>query len=276
MYTEPEAQVTYRGQKAETGHGYDWLGNKTGAGGMTLTRVSDTRIECDLQFLKPFKSQADVAFDLHESGPAQTRVTWHMNSRLPIFMFWMQASMAGMIRSDYNRGLRLLKDYIELGVTGSSTQAFDIVSVEAQPYIGVQASTDMADISASMDKTFNSLVTGARDSDVTITGKPFSLYNKIDIKQGRCTYTAALPIAQLSTVALPLVSSTRPACSALKVVHTGPYRHLGNAWAVLMGEARHRKLKAHKGIPPFESYLNDPDTTLEADLITELYFPVRG
>ncbi|MFK7992778.1 MAG: GyrI-like domain-containing protein [Granulosicoccus sp.] len=72
-----------------------------------------------------------------------------------------------------------------------------------------------------------------------------------------------------------LVSRTTPACRALKAFHTGPYLHLANAWAMLMGEARYKKLKGLKSIPPFEIYLNDPDTTAPSELITERYLPLK-
>lgn len=275
LYMEPEATVTYRGSKGVPGHGYDWSGDKTGAGGMTLLKATNVRIDCNLAFLKPFKSQADVAFDLSETTPGNTQVTWHMDSSLPFFMFWMKGTMTGMIRSDYNRGLRLFKDYIEHGSIGSTTEIMNMVSVEPQPYVGVQASSSMESIAESMGITFASAISEAQSSSISITGSPFCIYNYMDIKQGRCKYTAALPVGELTVASSPLMSSVRPACTALKVVHTGPYHHLGNAWGTLMAEARQRKLKALKKVPPFEVYLGDTEMTVAADLVTEIYLPVQ-
>jgi len=97
----------------------------------------------------------------------------------------------------------------------------------------------------------------------------------MDIKTHRCEYTAALSTVEAVQVNAPLVSDFRPECSALKVIHAGPYRHLGNAWSVIMAEAKARKLKLQKSQVPFERYLNDPKEVNEDDLITEIYLPIK-
>lgn len=275
LYMEPDATVSYRGSPGELNHGYDWNGKKVGSGGMTLTKTSDVRIECDLQFLKPFKSEADVAFDLQSLADTNTRVSWHMKSSLPFFLFWMKATMSGMIQSDYDRGLNLLKDYLELKKITSTSQLTEISDVDPIHYVGSRGSTNMKDIAQAMGASFSAVVKLIDSESIQVNGVPLTIYNKMDIKRGVCHYTAALPTADPVSAKQPFVAATIPACRALKVVHTGPYRHLGNAWYVLMGEARFKKLKIRKSVPPFEIYLNDPDTTQEEELITELYLPVQ-
>ncbi len=276
LYIEPEANVTYRGTAGQLEHGYDWLGDKTGAGGMSLTRSDPHRIECDLQFLKPFKSQADVAFDLSVLTPKSTRVTWLMDSSLPFFLFWMKASMSGMIRADYSRGLTLLKDYVELDAIPSGTTPAAVVQVEALHHVGLQATSTMDEISLAMGKSFETLMAASTNGQFSMTGAPFCFYNKVDFKNQRFTYTAAIPCDNQSSVEPPLIAAERPACTALKVVHTGAYRHLGNAWSKLMAEAKAQKLKVQKSQPPFEHYLNDPADVNEADLITEIFLPLKS
>lgn len=273
LYMEPECKVTYRGNKGETGHGYDWSGQKVGAGGMTLLDSTDTLLKCDLKFLKPFKSQADVSFILEELNPKTTRVTWTMQSHLPFFMFWMTGTMTGMIHSDYRRGLALLKDYIELGRIRSSSTLFGLVDMPDSHYVGHRAMSDMSSISNTVESSFKLAKQGS--SSLTAAGTPFCIYHKVDMKNQSFDFTAAIPTDQLASVASPLSASTRPACRALKTVHVGDYVHLGNAWALLMSEARHRKLKTHRSQAPFEVYLNDPDETAPDELITELYLPLR-
>ena len=198
LYMEPGASVTYRGSKGELNHGCDWIGKKVGSGGMTLTNSTANRIECDLQFVKPFKSQADVAFDLDAIDEESTRVTWYMKSSLPIFMFWMKGTMSGMIRSDYNRGLTMLKDHLEIGNIPSSFTIAGIVDVESLSYVGCQGSTTMSDNSESMGASFAALAESVSSHSIDITGPPFCIYSQMDIKRNECDYTAAyLPLPQL-------------------------------------------------------------------------------
>ena len=275
LYIEPETAVSYRGEAGQAGHGFDWSGNKTGAGGMTLGKITEHLIECNLQFMKPFKSQADVAFELQPLSNSETRVSWLMNSKLPFFLFWMKNSMAGMIYSDYMRGLTLLKDYVELGGIGSQTTIGGIVHIDAIHYVGSRATCAMSEVSSSMEDSYTELIGSASRGRFTVDGAPFCLYDNVDFKSRQFTYTAALPIDQKVSVNAPLIYALRPACKALKVVHFGPYRHLGNAWSAIMAEAKAMNVKALKHQPPFEVYLNDPDDVDEADLITEIFLPLK-
>lgn len=273
---EPDAQVEYRGTKGQVDHGYDWNGRKVGAGGMTLTHISDTEVGCDLVFLKPFKSIASVRFEFQKIDADQTLVTWYMNSRLPIFLFFMTGTMSGMIRSDYRRGLAMLKDYVEDGQVPSHSAVEGIVELDAVDYVGCSATTPLSGISDSMKTSFGQLYSGLNAGSFVSSGKPFCFYRRMDYKRDTCQYTSAVPVAGRSELPALLVAGRRPACKALKVVHTGAYRHLGNAWSMLMSEARHGQLKVLKSISPFESYFDDPETIPAAQLVTELYLPLRS
>lgn len=275
LYTEPDATVNYVGNAGEAGHGYDWSGKKVGAGSMQLLSSDEHQMRCELTFLKPFKSRADVEFELQAHSAESTTVTWKMDSKLPFFMFFFKGVMTGMIRSDYNRGLLMLKDYIETGSVPSSTVIEGVIDASEQYYVGNRGESAMGELATSMEDKFSVLVKEASASSIDIDGAPMCFYHRMDIRKGRCGFTVALPTADPQSIGAGMESGHRPACKALKLVHTGAYRHLGNAWATIMGEARARKLKVNKQIVPFESYLNDPDTTDEKELITEVFLPVR-
>ena len=240
LYMEPESEVTFRGEVGEPGHGYDWQGIKTGAGGMTLLSSSAEQIQCDLQFLKPFKSTAKVAFDIEAAGNEGTKVTWYMDSSLPFFLFWMKSLMVGMIKSDYNRGLELFKDYIETGAIPSSTTVEGVVDVPEFHYIGTRAESAMAEIASSMNSSYQQLKEASIADQYSANYQPLCFYNSMNMKTHRCDYTAAIPTDNPVAASLPLISATNTDCRALKVVHKGPYRHLGNAWAMVMAEAREK------------------------------------
>jgi len=180
-----------------------------------------------------------------------------------------------MIQSDYKRGLALLKDYLETGSICSATTIDAIVDVEQVYYIGARGDATLDEIGPAMDKSFKSLLEASASNQFSIDDVPLCFYNSMDIKTHRCEYTAALTTFEAVKVDAPLVSDFRPECTALKVIHAGPYRHLGNAWSVIMAEAKARKLKVLKSQIPFERYLNDPSEVDEDDLITEIYLPIK-
>lgn len=275
LYLEPETEVTYRGEVAQPGHGYDWVGNKVGAGGMTLTDFDDQRIACDLQFLKPFKSFARVYFDLSEIEPGVTRITWHMDSRLPFFMFFMKNTMVGMIRSDYRRGLALLKDYLESGQIRSHSEFVGTVSVDECHFVGRRGNASLPTIADALEVAFEALDSAEQTAGFQRSGNALCFYDRMDYKSDSCSFTAALPVADGVPDPPSLMTGHRPACSALKVVHTGDYHHLGSAWAMLISESRHRKLKASRTVSPFEVYISDPAQVPGPERVTELFLPLR-
>lgn len=279
LYTEPGASIDYRGEPGTPGHGYRWEGERVGAGSMSLASLSANRIDMDLTFLKPFKSTAKVAFDLRTSG-ASTDVTWHMKSSLPFFLFFMRDSMVTMIKADYERGLLMLKDMLELGSIPSKTVSMGIVDVPEVAFVGHGGTTSMAQIGDAIASSCGTAASALHDAGNTIGGQPFTQYHTMDFKTSSCRYTAALPVAKpldsTSAISLPALAGHRAACRALKVVHTGAYRHIGNAWSTLHAELKASKLKPAKSPPPFETYGNDPDMTPEAELVTEIFMPLRN
>lgn len=276
LIMEPESKLTYKGSAGELGHGYDWEGQKVGSGGMVMSALDANRMEADLEFLKPWKSHADIAFDFKSIAERQTRVDWHMESSLPFFMFFMLGKMKAMIGNDYDRGLRMLKDYLENGSVPSVTKVEGVVDVPAVLYAGKSHQSSMADISDSMSASLPEVFNTVNAAGAEITGMPFSIYNKMDMVKSQCSYTAAIPVASAVALSNGVQCTERPACKALKVVHTGPYRHLGNAWSTGMSDMRHAKMKMDKQNPPFEVYVSDPANTAEQGLVTEIFIPVRG
>ena len=242
---------------------------------MTLTGTCLEQVDCDLEFLKPFKSSARVKFELRQISQNLTGVTWHMHSRLPIFLFFMTGTMTGMIRSDYRRGLAMLKDYVEEGEVHTRCTVEGVVKVDAVEFVGCRATTPLAQLPETMKSSFAQLYSGLEAGGFVSNGKPICIHGRMNYRRDTGTYTAAVPVSRVVSVASPLAAGQRPACSALKVIHTGPYRHLGNAWAMLISEARHRKLKALKSVAPFMRYCDDPESTPSMELVTELYLPLR-
>ena len=276
LYLERDAILTYEGTRGEPGHAYTWSGDKIGSGSMSLVSSTERKINYKLRFLKPFKSQADVSFDLAVVDDNKTQVSWLMDSSLPFFMFWMTGKMTAMIRADYGRGLTMLKDYIETGSVTSVCTAAEIVDVNTQSYIGRQAASSMSDIGEPMSEAIAQVVRAGKHYGAIDGGLPFVLYDKMNISENRCLCTTAIPTDGLQSVGSPLISGQLDACRALRVVHTGSHRHLSNGWSLAMNEMRRRKLKKARQIPPFERYLNNPDTTEDPKLMTEIYLPLRA
>lgn len=272
LITEPLAKVNIR----EDGKFYEWEGNIVGAGEMTVvTERTFDFIEYDLQFLKPWKSKAKVSFRLIPEGEG-TRVHWTMDSSLPFFLFWMKKMTIAFIGMDYDRGLLMLKEYIEEGKVHSELMVKGIENYTGCNYVGIRTTCPIDQLGEYNKADFESLMGFFRDKHPDlISDAPFTIYEKWSPVKNIVQYTAGVPVSSVpSDLPQGVIISNIPATKVHTIKHTGPYHYSGNVWSSQQARQRAKQFKANKKIPPFEVYLNSPVDTPPNLLETEVRFPV--
>ena len=272
LVTEPETQVTISADAKS----YEWQGKRTGEGNMKILKEEATKsLDVDLNFIKPWKSQADVRFELTEEG-GTTTVTWLMDSSLPFFLFFMKKMMVAMIGADYDRGLDMLKSYVETGSVPSTLGFLGNSSFEGCKYVGIERECSMDEMASNMQIDFEKLMEFRATNSDKISGDPFSIYHKWEFAKRRVSYTSGFPVSEFpADLSTDFITGEIPATQIRTVRHTGPYRFMGNAWATLYGMKQAKEFKHNKPIAPFEIYRNNPTEVLEGELITDVNFPVK-
>lgn len=275
LIMEPDATVAYSDRQGQIGATYGWSGILIGAGSMELMEVHDTRLKMELMFVEPFRTTAWVQFDL-ESDNNATKVTWSLDGAFPFFMFWMKKKMQAYIGSDYERGLLMLKEYMETGSVASYVYIEGEYSMPPQDYIGIPRTCSLQELGVLMQKDFEALQTFSKVHHLEVFDIPFSIYNYFDVVKKETSYIACLPVKK-SDVKLESrwVQGRLEEAPALKTRHKGRYLHLGNAWMTAMSFTRLKKIKTLKRPLGYEYYINDPATTREEALITEIYLPLK-
>ena len=270
LIMEPEAMVKVRAD----GKYYSWEGKRTGSGEMTITEDSGDTIKMELTFLKPWKSKAKTNMHLKDMGDS-TRLTWTMDSSLPWFMFWMKKSMEGFVGMDYERGLNMLKEWIESGTINSKLKWEGVKPFEGCDYIGVTTTCDIKDVGSSMTKDFDKLANAVDTSN--IAGPAFSIYHKWDVAKGKVTYTSGMPVKDApASISSDLNLGKLPKMSTYVLSHYGDYQHLGNAWSTMSTMQRNKEFKVIKGQHPFEVYKSMPGSVPVDQIHTEIHFPVQS
>ena len=261
---------------AEDGRSYAWDGAVIGKG--EIHRIAEHEpgaLDYHLVFLKPWKSEAKVRFELREYEGG-TCLSWRMNSQLPWFMFWMRSMMEAFIGMDYDRGLLMLKAYLE---TGSVPSTVTIIGLEQQPecnYIGIRRRVHMADIGNDMSKDFKALGQWFNERNLNADGQCFSITHDWNPVKKQAEYTAAFALSKtidIDSVPENFLRGQRPASTVFTAEHIGPYHHLGNAWTAVMMRARNKVFRQNKKRAPFEIYVNNPETTEAAALKTRVCVP---
>jgi len=274
LIAEPEAKVDI----AADGKYYSWDGKRVGAGEMTILRESaGERVDYDLTFLKPWKSTAKVGFHCQADGDG-TRVSWSMDSSLPFFMFWMKKSMVAFIGSDYERGLAMLKEYVESGEVKSKLEFKGVEQYPGHQYVGIQRATSQTKMGDDMKADFEQLGAYLAEHPDLAIDRMFSIYHKWDMVKQQVAYTAGFPVKEIpSDLPAGFTTGSIPATSVYTLRHAGAYEHLGNAWSTLYMMQRNKEFKSVKGIHPFETYLNSPQEVKDtSELLTEIHFAVQA
>ena len=271
---EPDATLTYSDRQGQVGATYGWSGILVGAGSMELMEVNEKHLKMQINFLKPFRSTANIGFALEEEG-ASTKVTWYMDGKLPFFMFWMTEKMKTYIGMDYERGLHMLKEYLETGSVASYVIIEGVVPMQEQDYAGIPRTCAIEELGEVMKKDFEALYAFMEENGLSMDRIPFSIYNTFDMFKKESNYIACIPLEESIAIPEGWVRGKVERKNALKTIHTGSYLHLGNAWSTAMSFARMKKMKTASKPVGYEYYPNNPYDTPQAKLITEIFLPLR-
>ena len=272
LIQEPGVKVTV----SDDAKYYEWEGQRVGTGNMTIIGEKENEsVDYDLLFLKPWKSKAKVRFELKQNGNG-TEITWLMDSSLPFFMFWMKKMMVAFIGMDYDRGLAMLKDYVEDGEVHSKLDFKGNSEFAGFKYVGIKTDCTRDTVGPKMQEDFGRLWEFLKDKESVVAGKAFSIYHKWDMVNGNVSYTSGVPVNEVpDNLPSGFVVGEIPKTPVYTLKHTGPYAHLGNAWTTLYGMQRAKDFKVNKSIHPFETYENEPGKVPDNELVTEVHFAVK-
>ncbi len=272
LIMDPNAKVAV----SDDGKYYEWEGERVGSGNMNVIHETpDESIDYDLTFLKPWKSKSKVRFELKEEGKG-IKVTWLMDSRLPFFMFWMKRMMTEFIGMDYERGLAMLKDYVEDGEVHSKLHFKGISHYDGCTYIGVKTDCTLDEVGPKMQEDLTKIGAYLEKHQDKVAGEPFSIYHKWDMVGKKVSYTSGVPVTSVpEDLPEDMISGSIPSTKVYTLEHVGQYAHLGNAWSTMYNMHRGKVFKPKKGIHPFEVYKNNPGEVPDDELVTEVNFAVK-
>jgi len=113
---DPNMQQEYRGTDGQAGFVVSWKGNaETGEGEQEIKKVTDSQLETELRFKKPFEATANSTIATAPAGEDQTKVTWTLNGSMPrpMNLMLLVMSMDKEVGKDFAEGLATLKAKME-------------------------------------------------------------------------------------------------------------------------------------------------------------------
>ena len=198
-----------------------------------------------------------------------------MDGSLPFFMFWMKTMMERLIGMDYDRGLLMLKDYIEKGSVGVKLEFLGEEEYPGCTYVGLKSECTIDNIGEVMEADFRKLADFSKENADILTDECFSIYHKFDFNKNKVVYTSAVGVKEKpGNLSSGFISGNVPATKIHTVRHIGPYELSGNAWSAIMAMERGKEFRKKK-MPPMEFYRNSPTETDPKDLISDICMAIK-
>lgn len=115
---DPQMKQTFTGIDGTVGFISAWESDhkQVGCGEQEITRiVENVEVECELRFLKPWKSVSSGYLKVFELGDRQTKVVWgfHGKNNIPVSMMMLFFNMDKAVGKDFEEGLGNLKSILE-------------------------------------------------------------------------------------------------------------------------------------------------------------------
>ena len=277
---DPNTKYTFSGPAAGVGAKMSWTSSSPQVGNGSQRIVASQPYDSVTQRyeLGPGMT-ADARFVLAQEAAA-TRATWHFETDLGWnpFARYFGLMIERQVAPDFEKGLAGLKKLAEqlppVDVSGLQVEAGEAKSV-AIAFLSASSADSEDALAAAIGASLAQVRLFLVNNNLTQAGAP----RTIDTNWGGATRTfdVALPIDRLPSEPVPADSVVQVKGSyagpVVKAIHKGPYGTLRNtsekllAWMAINGYTPNGN--------PWNEFVNDPGTVPAAELVTNIYVPVK-
>jgi effector-binding domain-containing protein len=277
---DPSATYTFEGPAAGPGARMSWQGDaKTvGTGAQWITESTPfEKVVMNLDFGADGAATSSFLLAPEADG---TRLTWTFETDLgrnPVSRY-VGMMMEGMLAPDFEQGLASLKTLAE-GLPKADFATLMVETVEVRPatlaYVEASTPKDDQAMAKAMGQAYEQVMKFVATQKLTTTAPPVSVNTKAD--DTGYTFQAGVPVDRLPEKPIPTDSPVQIrqsyAGKALKVVHKGAYRDMSKTYDQLLAYTAANGLE-QAGFP-WDEYVNDPQKVPEAELVTQIYLPIK-
>lgn len=275
---DPNSKITYSGEDGAVGSSYHWVGTdekKTGEGEMTNTGISGDTMKYTLNFMKPWKSEADGMLVVEDAGNGMSKATWqfHMKPKFPGNIFALFMDMDKMLGKDFDHGLENLKKLSEAGGGSAAGSTADMKIEETQfpghNYAGIRQTVKWGDMSTFFSSSYEKL---GKAAGASINGPAAGLFYTWDTVHHSADAAAAMPVSK-DVKADGVTMINVPASKAYMIAYHGGYTGSGKAHEALNAKVHADGKKASLVL---EEYIKGPAEEKDsAKWVTNIYYLVN-
>lgn len=283
---DPQMKVNMSGPPLGVGARYEWSGNQAVGSGSQEIVASTPCSEVRTRLMFGGFDKASVAGFALEPNGAVTRVTWTLD--VPLGASPIAHYFGLLIKSktgpDYESGLNRLRGVAEGGPKGDfSTLSAEIVELQPQTYAYVSggSSTDPDAIAKALGPAYARVGAFMAAAGLKQAGAPLAITRRWDAQARVYEFDAGIPVDKADAQAPDKINGKPDevkightyAGTALKAEHHGAYKDMGGTYAQI--DAFKAAYALQDNGPSWEQYVSDPARTPEAQLVTDIFVPVK-
>lgn len=180
-----------------------------------------------------------------------------------------------MVGSDYEKGLKTLKEYIESQKAGNVTM--EVTNVSSANILYTEEATNFftnKDLSSIYAASYQKIIEEMKKQGADFAGAPISITTFFDMETGDVKFNPAIPVnIENIKEAGEIKAGKTYAGKVLKALHVGPYNTVDQTYTKMQEYMKINGLEENGN--SWEEYIDDPAEVAPEELKTNIYYPVK-
>ena len=260
-----------------------WESNEMQDGSITTTEVIPfTTIQQLLNLEIRIGESSSEMYWIFEPASNGTSVTWGiegtMSFKEKLGFILQDQDLAEIFRPKLEEGLEGLEREIIRQMELYSINVDGVTQHGGGYYMYTTTATRMNEVNQKAVEMIQQVSLYMGKNNISISGKPFVIYNQRDEQNGTTIFSAAVPTpSQMITPAgSPVLAGYLPPQRVVKTTLRGNRKNALEAWEATYNYIQQNDLQVATDGTPFEVYITNPaEEQNPARLVTEIYIPVQ-
>lgn len=278
-----DMKITATERTKGEGSGISWKSDDLNDGSLvTESSIPNRSIEQKMLLntsVTDIKSNVYWNFEPSENG---TMVTWGMkgdlNFKEKLALSLQNRDLQEIFGSKFRQGLEKLEENTRHKMEEYSINVDGTTQHGGGYYMYTTTSSKMDEVHDKAAEMVQQVSRYMKSNNISISGKPFILYNQRNEQTGTSIFSAAVPTSSqvITPSGSPVLNGFLPAQKAVKTTLKGNYKNTPEAWKKAYRYIEENELTINTKGEPVEIFINLPAEEQNPALwITEIFIPVE-
>ena len=262
--------------------GFNWKSDELKDGEIITTATSPfSSIEQRLATETVLDTLESEMFWQFEPAEDSTIVTWGIRGSLgfkeKLAFLLEDKDLTEMYKPLLQKGLEELEKEITRQMEEYSINVDGVTRHGGGYYMYSTTATKINEVNARAAEMIRQVSLFMEDNNISISGKPFVIYNQRNVENNTSIFSAAVPTTSevITPAGSPVLNAYLPAQEVLKVTLKGNHKNSLEAWETAYRYMEENGMRVNPEGEPFEVYITNPaEVQNPARWITEIYIPI--